>query len=126
MKESPVLKKVSDTLGVYEFHKVVIWWERLNSGKVRSMYSGRWVGLCDKGTSDFVAVIRNREGGLSLLFIECKRGDGQGHLSEYQEKFRDKYKALKDVYYMEVIDSYQVKSLLERIGIDRTSEIVMP
>ena len=118
MLEAKVLKDVGKLLELYEFHGMTVWYSRLNSGKVRVF--GNWIKLCEPGTSDYVAVIRNRANGLSLLFLECKRGDGKGRLSPDQEKFRDRFMGIEDVYYLEVIDPIQVRELINRIAIDKT------
>lgn len=121
MPESEVSKDVRKVLDLFEYHKVVLWWERLNVGKIQ--YFGRWIHLCKPGTSDYIALIRNRAKGLSVLFIECKREDGKNTLGEDQEKFRDKYKDQKDVYYLEVLDAKKLKEFISGIGVDDTEAL---
>lgn len=118
MLEAQVLKDVGKLLDLHEFHRTVVWYERLNSGKVKVF--GNWIKLCREGTSDYVAIIRNRDNSLTLLFIECKRGDGKGYLRPAQEEFRDRYSSEKDVLYVLVNDALHLRELLNRMTIDKT------
>lgn len=119
--EKDVVKDIKETFGVWQMCGVVVFWKRLQVGTLQN--NGRYVRFGEKGDPDFVSVIRNKQGNLSLIFAEAKRGDGKGKLSDEQEEFRDKYKNEKDVYWIEITDKRQLTDLLNEIGIDRTEEI---
>jgi hypothetical protein len=65
----------------------VLWWSRLQCGKVKNEYSGAWLQLCNKGTPDFICVFRDKWDNLMVLFIECKRPDCIPELNDNQKKF---------------------------------------
>lgn len=96
--EKDIMKYVGQRLRLYQMTGEVIWFTRLNSGKVR--VNGYYIQLCDPGTPDYVCAIRNRKLGISLLFFECKSDTGK--LSKDQENFRDTYSQVKDVGYFEI------------------------
>ena len=116
-KEKDVLSGVRERLKIYEFHKVVLWHERMNSGKVKTEF-GTWVQMAVKGTPDVVAVVRNKQGGISLLFFELKSDTGT--LRPEQKEFRDRFIGCKDVMYAVITDPKQIDTIISDIGIDHS------
>jgi len=116
-KEKDVLSGVRERLKIYEFHKVVLWHERMNSGKVKTEF-GTWVQMAVKGTPDVVAVVRNKQGGISLLFFELKSDTGT--LRPEQKEFRDRFIGCKDVMYAVITDPNQIDTIISDIGIDHS------
>ena len=117
-KESEVMKRVKSLLDLLEYQKVIIWYERLNSGKVQVGYS--WIQMARKGTSDWIIVLRNKEKSLSVLFVECK--SDVGTLRPEQKKFRDGFDGIKDIYYFIIRDSKELGMLIRQIGFDKSQE----
>lgn len=70
--EKSVSASVKRYLERLEFDGCVLWWERLNSGKIRTEY-GSWLQLCRPGTPDFIAVLKDRK----VYFIETKSDSGR-------------------------------------------------
>ena len=88
MTESEVLKSIMNKLKTYELIGDIIWYSRLNSGKVKTQYNS-WVQLCRIGTPDIVAIINCLNGKIAVLFIECKRTDVKKLRFEQQEFFNN-------------------------------------
>jgi len=88
MKEVKVISAVMKKLKFRHLTGSVIWHSRLNSGKINSK-SGAWIQLCAAGTPDIIAIVRHNDGGLAVLFIECKR-TGVTKLDYEQDKFFEK------------------------------------
>ena len=99
--EAVVSKDVKNKLKWLETQGKIIWWERLKSGKVQSGSS--YIHLCRTGTPDFIAVMRNKRDTLTVLFIECKRGNG-GRLSPAQKTFMEQHHNGKDILFLVVND----------------------
>lgn len=102
--------QIKNHLSLYEFFDQIIWHTRLNSGSIKT-YFGSHIKLCTKGTWDWVVVIRNRQDGLSLLFIEGKSDTGK--LSTHQKLFQKKYNK-KDVYFLIVVDIKELDKFIDK------------
>lgn len=113
MTESDVSKQIRKSLDTWKISGVVVWWERLNSGKIQ--VGGRWVQLCGKGTPDYIALIRNKQGGLTVLFIEVKSAIGQ--LRPDQVQFAKTY-ACADIVVAVIRDVVELNRIISDIGID--------
>jgi hypothetical protein len=111
---------VSDIRKFLSYSKDVIWWERLNSGKVSNGYGG-YISLCRKGTPDFVCVVMNRNKGLSLIFLECKITGGQ--LRPEQREFFNMYFAVTDVHCYVITTLQGAKESISRISYDHTLDL---
>lgn len=101
---------IKDKLGLYELVGNIVWHSRLNSGSIKT-YFGSHTKLCNKGTWDWVVVFRNREDGLSLLFIEGKSDTGK--LRTDQKLFQERYNK-KDVYFLVVIDPKDIDTFIDK------------
>ena len=113
------MKQIKNSLDMYKMTGVVMWWERLQSGKIQV---GRyWVRMSAKGTPDFVAVLRNREKNLSLLFIEAKSDTGQ--VRPDQMDFISKYNNGKDIHSIVVRDIKALDEFINKLGVDKLSEL---
>ena len=92
--EKQISKEVKIALDALEASGAVLWWERLNSGKVRTEYGG-WLQLCKNGTSDFIALLPV-EGGILPYFIETK--SDKGRQTPAQLQFEEKVEACGCLY----------------------------
>jgi hypothetical protein len=72
--EKDLMSKISKRLDLYRFTGEVCWYSRLQCGKIR--VGSYFVKMCDKGTPDWLALVRNREDRLTALFIEAKSDSG--------------------------------------------------
>lgn len=122
MLEAEILKSTGQRLSIWETTGEVIWYERLQCGRVKTQY-GSWIKLCRPGTPDYCAIVRNQTKGLDLLFIECKRADGKGKLSDVQIKFQNKYKNVQNTHYLIIDHPDYVDHYIDNICIDRIKEI---
>lgn len=112
--EKQIMLSIKQRLDIYEMVGQVIWKTRLNSGRIKT-YFGSHIKLCDKGTWDWVAVFRNRENNLSLLFIECKSNTGK--LRDDQILFQKKYNK-KDVYFLVVKEPKELNDFIDKYSKD--------
>lgn len=124
MLESAVLKSVSQRLSSWEITGEVYWYERLQCGKVKTTF-GSWVQMCRSGTPDFVSIVRNKSKGLDLLFIECKRSDGKGKLSDVQIKFQNRCKNVDNVHYLVIDHPDYLDFYIDSIAYDRLQDITL-
>ena len=84
MTEKEVLKSVSNSLKNLILTNDILWFSRLNAGKINSGHS--WIQLCEIGTPDIVSIVNCEDGTISALFIECKR-TGVKKLRFEQQRF---------------------------------------
>lgn len=122
MLESEVLKSIGKRLALWHLTSECVWYTRLNSGHVKTNY-GSYIKLCDSGTPDFVAIIRNQKLGLDLLFIEIKRPGIKLKFSPDQVKFKNKYKNVENVHHLTVDHPDYVDIYIDSICIDRLKDI---
>lgn len=116
--EKEVLQQVRKSLESWQITKVVIWYERLQSGMVRK--GAHYVRMCAPGTPDFISIYRKLDGNVGVLFIECKSDTGK--LRTDQIKF--KYKFCKgELDFMVCTDVSQVNSFFNTNGIDYVKDI---
>ena len=116
------MQSVAKRLEVYKFSKVILWWERLNSGKVRTEY-GSWVQMCQKGTPDFIAVIYDKNKNIKVLFFECKRSDGKGTIRLEQKIFMQEMEKYKDIHCHIIENPKEVDAIINKLGYDSTVEL---
>ena len=107
--EKQVMREIRIALETLEAEGAIHWFERLNSGKVKTEYGG-YVQLCRQGTPDFIVVMPSKYG-LVLYFIEAKSDTGKQSIQ--QVLFADKCKGW--AIYEVVIDVKQVKATVERV-----------
>lgn len=107
--EKQVMKSIRIALETLEAEGAIHWYERLNSGKVKTEYGG-YVQLCRQGTPDFIVAMPSKYG-LVLYFIEAKSDTGKQSLQ--QVAFADKCKGW--AIYEVVTDVKQVKATCERV-----------
>ena len=84
MTEAEVLKIVLLKLDTLTFTGDIVWYSRLNSGKIN--LGSRWIHLCRPGTPDIIAIVDCENGNIKVLFLECKRS-GLKRLSYEQKVF---------------------------------------
>lgn len=120
MKESEVSRKVRKTLESLENTGDILWFSRLNSGKVRTEY-GSWIKLCNKGTPDYIAIVVNKNRNISLLWIECKSSEGK--LRPDQIEFKDKHTKHRDIHYFLISEPSTLCEKILAISYDRLNDI---
>lgn len=98
ISEDTIKKQMRKKLEILESAGDVVWFERLNSGRIITKW-GSHIRLCRDGTPDFVCVIVNKNKTLSVLFIECKKSSGF-IWSDEQQAFKDRYTKVEDVHYI--------------------------
>ena len=123
MTEAEISKIIRHDLESLEMTNDIIWFERLNSGKIQTIYN-TWMQLCRRGTPDYVCVTINRKGYLSVIFIEAKRSEG-GRMSHDQIKFCDKMSIHPDTYYMLINDPSTLKRQILDIAEDKVAKITL-
>lgn len=108
--EKSVSSDVKNTLSALELAGAVLWWERLNVGKVKTQF-GSWIHLCREGTADFLAILPVTNG-VMVYFIECKSDTGiqKPKQSDFQKK-AESWGAIYEI----VTDVKQVKTTVENI-----------
>lgn len=89
--EKNLMKQISQRLSIYQQCRMVEWYGRLNSLKVKTIYGGVVQGL-PKGTPDYIAIIRNKQDALTVLWIEAK--SDRGTLRKEQKDFLKKYREI--------------------------------
>jgi hypothetical protein len=121
--EDAVKKSVENKLNNLQHCGDIIWYSRLQSGKVKSEYGG-WMQLCEKGTPDFICVFRNKSNELTVLFIECKRPDVPPKLNESQQIFFELYDRKHKNFILTIVtDVKQVSEKILTLGYDRLADI---
>jgi hypothetical protein len=123
MTENDVKNRVRKTLSNMEISGDIIFYERLNSGKVKTEW-GTWLQLCRAGTPDFMCITVNKKKTISVIFIETKRSVG-GNWSLEQRNFNDKYTKHEDIHYFLISDPSKLAKQIYSIAYDRVNDITM-
>ncbi len=108
--EKSVSKDVRTVLTNLELAGAVLWWERLNSGKVKSNY-GHYIQLCRQNTPDYVAVLPVGQG-VMIYFIETKSDSGKQTAG--QIAFQKQVESWGGIYQV-VREAGEVKTTVESI-----------
>lgn len=95
--ERDLMLQVKNRLSVFEMTGEVLWYGRLNSLEVKTIYGGRIKGL-PKGTPDWISLIRGKNNNILVLFIECKSDTGK--VRDSQTEFINKYGTKEGVFIM--------------------------
>ncbi len=113
-KESTVLSSCLRELQSWQARGLVIYYTRVNSGKVKTEW-GTWLQLAEKGTPDIFAFL-NVNGSVHVYFIECKRPNG-GIWGYEQQEFKFKFRDVKNVTY-DLVDDYRqiARTILKLTG----------
>ena len=120
MTEAEISRDVRNCLDTWSISGVVLWHMRINSGSVRSIHSGRWLKLAEKGTPDHIAIVLSRYKKILVVFIEVKTD--KGRLTNEQALFADKYNKYDDFYVLKITDRKQLDVFLSEHGIDTLDE----
>lgn len=110
--EKQLMKILENRLSVLRMTGEVINFHRLNSGKVKNIYTNSWINLGDKDNPDWIALIRNRENNITLLYIECKSDTGK--LRPGQESFIKRYSNKEDVVCMLLRDIKEFDNWIDK------------
>lgn len=92
--ESEFNTALKESLILFEYHKTIEWWERIQSGKVQTVNMG-WVQLCRKNTPDWIVVFYDKNNELFILFIEGKSDAGMKIIKKGQEDFMNIFNSKK-------------------------------
>ncbi len=118
--EKDLMLQVKQRLGVYELCGNVIWFGRLNSLEVKTIYGGRVKGM-PKGTPDWLALVRGRSENILALFIECKSDSGQ--VRPTQTEFVNKYGTKEGVFVMILRDIRDLDKWIDKNSKDFASSL---
>lgn len=121
--ERDIATQIRHCLDGYKISGIVLWWGRLNSGKIRAGYK-QYIQLMPKGTPDYLALIRNKKDGITALFIEVKSDIGK--LNDEQIEFMDKYFLIKDIYTLVIRDIKDLEKDINYFGIDKINQMKAP
>ena len=77
--------------------------------------------MCPSGTPDILSVVRNKLGGISLIFFEIKKPGGK--VSKEQLEFFDKYKSEENVFCYIASHPKEIDMVIKEIGIDKLKEL---
>ena len=113
--EKELMFQVKQALSVFELTGEILWYGRLNSLEVKTIYGGRIKGL-PKGTPDWLALVRGRKNNILALFIECKSDSGQVRPS--QTEFINKYSKKQDVFVIVIRDIKELDKWIEEYSKD--------
>lgn len=83
MKENDIKSSVIRYLKSSNACGTVVWFSRLNSGKVQTQY-GSWMQLCESGTPDFVVLTKHNV----VVFLETKSPKESSIKFEQNEFFK--------------------------------------
>lgn len=109
--EKDLFHSIKQRLNLYQMTGECEWWGRLNSLKVKTIYGGIVQGL-PKGTPDILALIRNRQEGLTALFLELKSDTGK--LRKEQIEFRERYHRRAGFVFMEIREVKELDFWIEK------------
>jgi hypothetical protein len=115
--ERELMLQVKNRLSGYELTGNVLWYGRLNSLEVKTIYGGRIKGL-PKGTPDWLVLVRGKFDSILALFIECK--SDYGTVRPTQTEFIRKYGVKKGVSVIVLRDIKDLDEWINKYGIDIT------
>ena len=107
--EKDVMKEARIALDNLERCGAILFYERLNSGKIRTEY-GSWIQMCRPNTPDWIVIMMSKYG-LVVYFPECKGGNGRQ--SEGQKQFQKNVEGWS--IYELVTDVQQIKTTVENV-----------
>lgn len=109
--EKELMLQVKQRLSIFEMTGEILWYGRLNSLEVKTIYGGRIKG-CPKGTPDWLALVRGRSNNILALFIECKSNTGTVRPS--QTEFINKYGTKEGLFTMVLRDIGDLDKWIDR------------
>lgn len=119
MRESELMPSIRKRLEIYILSGPVIWFERLQSFKIR--HYGNWMQGCKTGTPDWVVVLRNSMKNISIIFLEAKSDTGTQR--KEQKEFELKHHNGKDILYYVIREPRQVDHIINELGYDRLQDL---
>jgi len=96
--EKDLMVQLKNRLGVLRQTGEVINFHRLNSGTVQNKLTNSWLKLGEDGDLDYISLIRNKDNGITILYIECKSDTGK--LRDSQKEFIRRHGNKPDVFIM--------------------------
>lgn len=120
--EAVVKKEIHAKLKTLERFGHILWYERLQSGQIHN--GDQHVYMCRPGTPDFICVLVNKRGVLTVLFIEAKREGVFLARKGVQQQWHDKYYNLHtDMIYIIAQSVDDMMETILHVGIDRVEAI---
>ena len=116
--ESEFNKALKESLELFEYHKTIEWWERLQSGKVQTINMG-WVQLCRKNTPDWIVAYYDRQNNLSILFIEGKSDSGMKLIKTGQNEFMESFNKRRFFNVIRTNSVEEVKNFINENSFDK-------
>lgn len=110
MREKDLSLSIKQRLSIYELAGNVLWYARLQAGRIR--VGSYFVKMCDSGTPDYLALIRNRHDGITALFMELKSDTGKLRLE--QKIFMEKYNRKEGIVVLTITDLKQLDDWIEK------------
>lgn len=117
--ERDLMTQIKNRLGVYKCSGECIWFFRIPSGKAK--VGTYYINLAEAGTPDYVALIRNREDNITVLFLEAKSDTGK--LSSKQSDFMNKYNRKPGICVLEIRDINTLDVWIEKNAKDFVATI---
>ena len=118
--EKDLMTQVSNRLWAYQGTGQILWYSRLQCGKVR--VGLHWIKLCEKGTPDWLALVKGNYG-LIAFFIECK--SATGNLRQEQKDFFDKYTKIEGIHMLVMDEIEELDRWIDQHTIDPIKEITL-
>ena len=120
MDEKYLMKKVKERLTHWESLGIVLHWDRLNSGKIKTAYN-YFIQLCKPGTADFIVFVA-KDGLCWVLFFETKNST-DGLARDTQIEFSMLWSSVHNIVYEFITSPDQVDAAIEKITGHYTDKI---
>lgn len=120
--EAEIKREIHAKLKTLERFGHILWFERLQSGQIHN--GNQHVYLSRPGTPDFICVLTNKTGHLTVLFIEAKREGVMTARKGVQQEWRDKYSNLHtDMIYIIAQSVDDLMQVVLSVGVDQVDAI---
>lgn len=120
--EKDVKREIYNKLEFLERMNHILWFERLQSCQIHN--GNQHIYMCRPGTSDFICVLTNKKGSLSVIFIEAKREGVYKERVGAQAEFRKSYDGIhEDIIYCVVQSVDDLMSVIDKIWISPVDKI---
>ena len=120
--EADVKRSIYKKLINLETMGYILWTERLQSGQIHN--GNQHIYMSRSGTPDFIVVMINKEGRLTVIFIEAKKEGVFELRSGVQAEWRAKYGGLhSDMIYIIAQSVSEVSGIINTVGIDHVARM---
>lgn len=118
--EKDLFQSIKQRLEIYELTGEILWWARLNSLRVKTLYGGI-VNGCPKGTPDIVSIVKSRDSSIICLFLELKSSSGS--ITKEQIEFWSKYNCKEGIQVLEIRDPNELDDWISENAYDFTKDL---